>query len=39
MKAVDKAIGEAQAAAKKKKPHCAATAALKGAATESILPL
>jgi hypothetical protein len=36
-KAIDKAIAEAQAAAKKNKPHCAATASLKGA-TEYILP-
>ena len=37
VKAIDKAVADAQAAAKKKKPHCAATAALKGAA-EFILP-
>ena len=37
LKAIDKAVADAQAAAKKKKPHCAATAALKGAA-EFILP-
>lgn len=38
IKAIDKAIGEAQAAAKKSKPHCAATAALKSAATSYIFP-
>jgi len=34
IKAIDKAIGDAQAAAKKKKPHCAATAGLSSALAE-----